>query len=310
MGALFLIGLLCLLAWACESASALGVGQAVLWTPTSASEAKGTRYHTATTTTNELPAYVKQHVSGREGCLVVLLHGAGDEERRPSALTQPAVVTSSKSSSDAVVLSALYLYEPANSSTSAPLPAVSAARALRSQLRGRGEEQEHVLSVAALRTLLESRGEGQGRGQGQGRRSAAGMVEVAVAAEDAEALLAVHALVSAGRAGHVLFVAVVEPEAAAPAAQAAFASAPALTQSSKQRHRLLSQEKEYRPTGTEFSIYHSRDYLYMTPDIFTAIMTVAFIAAVMYCGLSCMNSIQGASSWTDEKSVPPIGKEA
>jgi len=132
------------------------------------------------------------------------------------------------------------------------------------------------------------------------------MVEVAVRDEDAEALRAVHALVSAGSAGEVLFVAVAEPSAAAPATHAAYAAAAASLQ-----QRLLSQESpEYRPTGTEFSIYHSRDYLYITPDIFTAIMTVVFVAVIMYCGLSCMNDIQGASSWTDEKSIPPIGKEA
>jgi hypothetical protein len=167
-----------------------------------------------------------------------------------------------------------------------------------------------------LQLLLEAR-----RAQaGSLRAHVEEMVEVAVGAADADAVQAVHATISSGNAGSVLLVAVVEPTDTAPAARAAAydtatPAAAAAVQAKIQRRVASSsssgtQTPEYRPSGTEFSIYHSQDYLYITPDIFTAIMTVAFIAVTMYLGLSCVDSIQGASSWTDEKSVPPIGKEA
>lgn len=55
-----------------------------------------------------------------------------------------------------------------------------------------------------------------------------------------------------------------------------------------------------------FSIYNG-PYLYITPDIFTGIMTGLFVAFVLYMGLSCLGEIQGASSFV-LKPIP-IGKE-
>ena len=61
-------------------------------------------------------------------------------------------------------------------------------------------------------------------------------------------------------------------------------------------------------TGAEFSIYYVGTYLYITPDIFTGIMTALFLFFVLLTGYSCMGSIQGMSSFYDK--VPSNGKEA
>jgi hypothetical protein len=46
------------------------------------------------------------------------------------------------------------------------------------------------------------------------------------------------------------------------------------------------------PEGTEFSIYYQNEYLYITPDIFTGIMTSLFVFFTIYIGLSCLGGIQ------------------
>ena len=61
-------------------------------------------------------------------------------------------------------------------------------------------------------------------------------------------------------------------------------------------------------TGAEFSIYYEGTYLYITPDIFTGLMTILFMFFVVLIGLNCMGSIQGMSSFYDR--VPSNGKEA
>lgn len=46
------------------------------------------------------------------------------------------------------------------------------------------------------------------------------------------------------------------------------------------------------PEGTEFSIYYQNQYLYITPDIFTGLMTSLFIFFTIYIGFSCLGGIQ------------------
>lgn len=57
----------------------------------------------------------------------------------------------------------------------------------------------------------------------------------------------------------------------------------------------------YKPSGAEFSIYYADTYLYITPDIFTGIMTGLFITFVIYTGLTRMGMIQGGSSFPMKK---------
>jgi len=61
-------------------------------------------------------------------------------------------------------------------------------------------------------------------------------------------------------------------------------------------------------TGAEFSIYYEGTYLYITPDIFTGLLTMLFMFFVVLIGLNCMGDIQGMSSFYDK--VPSNGKEA
>lgn len=63
----------------------------------------------------------------------------------------------------------------------------------------------------------------------------------------------------------------------------------------------------YKPEGGEYAIYYADTYLYITPDIFTGIMTGLFMFFVLYTGYSCLGSIQGASSFV-MKPIPN-GKE-
>jgi hypothetical protein len=63
----------------------------------------------------------------------------------------------------------------------------------------------------------------------------------------------------------------------------------------------------YLPEGTEFSIYYAATYLYITPDIFTGIMTGLFMFFTMYTGYSCLGAIQGGNTFV--KKMPTLGKE-
>lgn len=63
----------------------------------------------------------------------------------------------------------------------------------------------------------------------------------------------------------------------------------------------------YLPEGTEYSIYYAAQYLYITPDIFTGIMTGLFMFFTMYIGYSCLGAIQGGNAYP--KKMPTLGKE-
>ncbi len=69
-----------------------------------------------------------------------------------------------------------------------------------------------------------------------------------------------------------------------------------------------SQSIYYKPEGAEYSIYYADTYLYITPDIFTGLLTGIFFAFVVFIGVTCLGSIQGMSSFYDK--LPVVGKEA
>lgn len=64
----------------------------------------------------------------------------------------------------------------------------------------------------------------------------------------------------------------------------------------------------YKPEGAEYSIYYADTYLYITPDIFTGLLTGLFFFFVGLIGLSCLGEIQGMSSFYDK--LPVVGREA
>lgn len=64
----------------------------------------------------------------------------------------------------------------------------------------------------------------------------------------------------------------------------------------------------YKPEGAEYSIYYADTYLYITPDIFTGIMTGLFFLFTAITGYSCLNGIQGIDNYASK--TCPVGKEA
>jgi hypothetical protein len=64
----------------------------------------------------------------------------------------------------------------------------------------------------------------------------------------------------------------------------------------------------YKPEGGEYSIYYANTYLYITPDIFTGIMTSIFVFFVLLTGYSCLGAIQGNSCYPTK--MPVLGREA
>lgn len=64
----------------------------------------------------------------------------------------------------------------------------------------------------------------------------------------------------------------------------------------------------YKPAGAEYSIYYGGTYLYITPDIFTGLMTSLFIFFVLLLGFSCLGAIQTPSAFSTK--IPPVGREA
>lgn len=123
--------------------------------------------------------------------------------------------------------------------------------------------------------------------------------KVVVAADDSlDGLFAA----TAHSSPRILFVAVQEPTLNG--------IAPATVAHYKRILGSSSSQSAYRPpSGAEFSIYYGdTNYLYITPDIFTGLMTFLFMFFVVLIGLSCMGSIQGMSTFYDK--VPVVGKEA
>ena len=64
----------------------------------------------------------------------------------------------------------------------------------------------------------------------------------------------------------------------------------------------------YKPEGSEYSIYYADTYLYITPDIFTGLMTGIFVFFVLLTGYSCLGAIQGNSIYPSK--LPVLGREA
>jgi hypothetical protein len=107
----------------------------------------------------------------------------------------------------------------------------------------------------------------------------------------------------------ILFVAVAEPslDAVLPPARPAVQ---AQQQQAGGRRRLADGAGTlfYKPEGAEYSIYYADTYLYITPDIFTGLLTAIFFFFTILIGVTCLGRIQGMSMFYDKS--PPVGKEA
>jgi hypothetical protein len=110
-------------------------------------------------------------------------------------------------------------------------------------------------------------------------------------AADTELLKSIHKLAE----NHKLtIVAIEEPTAVAPAVSSDYS-------------RRLAANPNYLPSGTEFTIYYNGEYLYLTPELFTGLMTMLFLAFVGFTGLQCLGAIQGPATFPTK--LPPLGKE-
>jgi hypothetical protein len=96
---------------------------------------------------------------------------------------------------------------------------------------------------------------------------------------------------------NALIVGLQSPEVAAPSVKGHYSR---LLQES-------NQDSNYNPEGTEFTIYYQNTYLYLTPDLFTGLMTFLFSTFVLLTGFSCLNQIQGPSTFVHV--MPTLGKE-
>jgi hypothetical protein len=100
----------------------------------------------------------------------------------------------------------------------------------------------------------------------------------------------------------VLFVAVEEPTSVSPKQRALY-------------NRILANEPPpeitaedlYLPEGTEFTIWYAGQYLYLTPELFTGLMTMLFMFFVILIGLSCLNEVRGPACYPTK--MPTLGKE-
>lgn len=95
---------------------------------------------------------------------------------------------------------------------------------------------------------------------------------------------------------NALIVGLQSPEVAAPSTKGHYS-------------RLLqsNQDTNYNEEGTEFTIYYQNTYLYLTPDLFTGLMTFLFATFVLLTGFSCLNQIQGPATFVHV--MPTLGKE-
>jgi hypothetical protein len=102
----------------------------------------------------------------------------------------------------------------------------------------------------------------------------------------------------------ILLLALQEPTAKAPASMGHYSRILASKSSN------LIDGVYYKPEGAEYSIYYADTYLYLTPDIFTGLLSGFFFLATILIGFSCMNQIQGPTSFSNKEQVPAIGREA
>lgn len=95
---------------------------------------------------------------------------------------------------------------------------------------------------------------------------------------------------------NALIVGLQTPEVSAPATKGHYS-------------RLLqsNMDDNYNPEGQEWTIYYQNTYLYLTPDLFTGLMTFLFCSFVLLTGFSCLNQIQGPSTFVHV--MPTLGKE-
>jgi hypothetical protein len=224
-----------------------------------------------------------------------VLTSSKDSAEKRSILTADAVAKSVKSSQAAQVLTNVYHSRE------------SAVKTLSEHIRSAQiaqDIQKHSLQEAVERMEAAS-------------PQTAHAMEVEVDSADAAHQALLHRLFAAARkhadSHSTLFVAVDEPsaDAVAPTEKGEYTRLLTETPAKQRKTARTTDTVAVASTpiaGAEFSIYYEGTYLYITPDLFTGIMTALFMVFVVLTGFSCMGSIQGMSTFYDR--VPTNGREA
>lgn len=140
------------------------------------------------------------------------------------------------------------------------------------------------------------------------------VIEIEISEEDASNLVLLKMLTdlltSSVEGKRVLFAAydAVQDNVAKPAQYGGFARILQSTPTASSQSSLNTDGIYYKPEGAEYAIYYADTYLYITPDLFTGLMTGIFVFFTLLTGISCLGAIQGMSSFYDK--LPVVGKEA
>lgn len=162
-----------------------------------------------------------------------------------------------------------------------------------------GTGLEKVQKVASLGALLQILDKDGGAVLKNGKTELFDVVLSGHEGESAE-MAKLHAKVGTSQ---IVFAAVRESSVAAPASELRYSRVLAASSN-------LVDGIYYKPEGGEYAIYYADTYLYLTPDIFTGLLSGIFFLFAVFIGFSCMNQIQGPSSFTHKEQMPAIGKEA
>mmetsp|Transcript_15670 Transcript_15670/g.15798 ORF Transcript_15670/g.15798 Transcript_15670/m.15798 type:complete len:278 (-) Transcript_15670:197-1030(-) len=253
------------------------IGKAVIWTLDDAGMQQSPEYLTQSFDVKKLSRHLIETVQSKE--LFVYLR----KEDSTSLLSIPYIASSIKSSSEAVVIPHLYAAEGKEGSK----------RFLIDELATNGVVTNTIqLTLSQLHEKVVSKSSPLKNGVLD--------TYVVTLTGDSSEENEFKAISRSARSSSVVMMVADDPSALAPQAHAEYTT------------RMLSSPFSYSSNGTweggEFSIYYQGKYLYLTPDIFTGLMTMLFFLVISLIGYNCLGSIQGPSTFANK--LPALGKEA
>lgn len=256
-------------------------GRAILWSPRP-SDAHSSfpliphsspTYKTQTTSVDDITSFINDAASTKE----LLVMFCSDKDATNEFYQLPAFSASIQQSGDATILPNVYHTVDANK------------QSICQQVAGNGGIQS--VTASEMVSLMYNSKEILNNG-------ILDSYLVSIPTESSPTLNPFKELFELTPEGNTLFVALQNPTGTAP-------------NSAGDYHRLLtsdiSEGNDYLPEGTEFSIYSQNTYLYLTPDIFTGLMTGLFMFFVLMIGFNCLGAIQGPATFA--KTLPALGKE-
>jgi hypothetical protein len=249
-------------------------GRAIFWSPSSTKDNKPAAYQTQTASFEEVSKLLKDHVSNKEILVTFCSENTDSNEFFTSSVFSAEI----KQSGDATILP--NVYQAAKSAKSSICKEILQSDGLKDTKIATPSEILDLVSKSDILTnnQLESF-----------------LVQMPSGLESD--MSDYKSLFTQLNSPQALFLALQNPSKSAPL--------------SGNYHRLLTSDIEdgvnYLPEGSEFSIYYQAQYLYLTPDIFTGIMTGLFMAITLLIGYNCMGAIQGSSTFPSV--LPPLGKE-